>query len=908
MGCVTDSTCLMCRLVPETIKHLFRECPFAGCIWSAVSPCNCPLLHHVADFKDWLQANCVSGSSNFDYTKHWSTFFTFTLWTIWFSRNQFVHNSTQMNSQQIKSVILNGVQKFLKYNSPDITLRNKTMVHIGWSPPPPGFLKLNNDGFAQGNPGTSGARGIFRDHNGFWMYGYSRRVGFTTSFVAKLWAIRDGLDIVVHRGISKLILETNSKVAEILLQSTDHIFHSLGVLILDCRLLRNCSSTSEVKDLGPILTLFLPRSHSLVNDVVRGLSPLKEVRVRSESDIERELEFFEDPDYISPPTPCSESYEIDEMTSEETLSIGGSEEVRMLEYSDISVESGSSESERTEGGVVRNEVVEVRAERVPANILEVGDRNNKCYDSGADIVSEVKVYESELRSRDSLSHLVETYEISSRVLVRPVGVEERVCSAPQDHWMPVCAHYVAVGLRFPLPDLLVWLLLEYSVGLTQLSPNTVRVIIGFIVYCRARGVKVPTVSMFKHFFVLKAGSRKEKGWYYFTPRSSNKEKRNLFSAGPSSIKGWKEKFFFVDDTEWERGDGEVEFLSNWKAKKANKNKYSLNSDEEEEVEKLVRKEGDIVDIMFLTNLDVIEAVELYRPSSMSEAKMDKFLGVASGVAIPKKLRKKSKTFDNAASEKGDGNKEKAQMSSEGDEVVEFVPQPAPIELDPKLRETEVPTHGKGKAIVPTPALQSSIFGSNNFSVVKNFINAYVLEVDRHQAREKVLMYGGTSVVRHALETATWVNALAQEFMELMRERNSLSFDNIVNLYRMPTAILTFIDCRKKVKAEYPDVDITKITFGEQEEGVEENGESMSADFHLQIKLRWDHNEEERTVFPPNFDFEFVAVEEEEVEVESVEVEENQPPLQVEVHPIPSNEEQPPLSANQEPSQPPPPAE
>ncbi|GKV11444.1 hypothetical protein SLEP1_g22705 [Rubroshorea leprosula] len=352
------------------------------------------------------------------------------------------------------------------------------------------------------------------------------------------------------------------------------------------------------------------------------LSPLKKVRVRSESDIERELEFFEDPDYIPPPTPCSESYETGEMSYEETLSIGGSEEVTMLEYSDVSVKGGLSGSEGTKGGVGRNEVVEVGAEEVPANILEVGNRNNKFYDSGADIVSEVKEYESELRSRDSLSYLVETYEISFRVLI---------------------------------------------------------------------------------------------------------------------------------------------------------------SDEEEEVEKLVRKEGDIVNIMFLTSSDVIEAADLYGPSSMSEAKMDKYLGAAGGVAIPKKPRKKSKTLENVASGKGDGNMEKGQISStevqtieevelrskrkrdemdqaqkkkrrmedevRGDEAVEFVPRPAPVELDPDLREIE----------------------NKNFFATKNFINAYVPEVDRRKARDEALVHGGTLVVRHALE----VNVLAQEFMEFMKEGNSL---------------------------------------------------------------------------------------------------------------------------------------
>ncbi|GKV25869.1 hypothetical protein SLEP1_g35250 [Rubroshorea leprosula] len=146
--------------------------------------------------------------------------------------------------------------------------------------------------------------------------------------------------------------------------------------------------------------------------------------------------------------------------------------------------------------------------------------------------------------------------------------------------------------------------------------------------------------------------------------------------------------------------------------------------------------------------------------------------------------------------------------------------------------------------------------------------------------------------------------------------SSSSFDNIVNLYRLPTAIITFTGCRKKVKAEYPEVDITKITFAEQEEGVEEDGESMSADFRPQIKLRWEHDANGRAVFPPQFDFEFVAMEEEwaEVEedkveagVEGAEVDESQPVPKVEIHPVPFDDEQPPLPNEQQPTQPPHPA-
>ncbi|GKV01365.1 hypothetical protein SLEP1_g13921 [Rubroshorea leprosula] len=75
------------------------------------------------------------------------------------------------------------------------------------------------------------------------------------------------------------------------------------------------------------------------------LSPLKEVRFRSESDIKHELKFIEDPDYIPPSTPHSESYKTEDMSSKETISVGGSEEVRAREHEQENVEMESSRLE-----------------------------------------------------------------------------------------------------------------------------------------------------------------------------------------------------------------------------------------------------------------------------------------------------------------------------------------------------------------------------------------------------------------------------------------------------------------------------------------------------------------------------------------------------------------------------------
>ncbi|GKV40105.1 hypothetical protein SLEP1_g47776 [Rubroshorea leprosula] len=569
------------------------------------------------------------------------------------------------------------------------------------------------------------------------------------------------------------------------------------------------------------------------------------------------------------------------MSSEDTMSVVGSE-VMPLEYGSMDTESSPSpsSSERTVEGVRGDEMVEVGGDSVPITMVEVEGRGERGYDVGADIVEEVKQYKSELGTRDSLA-----------------------------------------GLRFPIPELLVGLLLDYSIGLTQLVPNAMR-----------------------------GGSRKDKGWYYFTPRVANRESKALFTTGG--------------------GSGEVG-----------------------------EEGGDLLNIMDLTNAESIEAVELYGPSALSEVEMYKFLNTAGGVAIPKKPRKKSKTSTKQVDEGRAGKEVVPTTSAEAEEELE--------------EGAEVRAPGKGKGPVPPLAFQSSLFKVKNMTGARRFINTTFPEMDKSNARDEALRYCGASVVKHVLESTSWVNGLAQEFMESVKERSLLqrqcdqlqkekeevekknkelqealnevvptvkqleqdraslstklvfeeskrrisesereaqakeitlmkdafvelkenvqmfvhngmkehisnfisssSFDNIVNLYRLPTTIIAFTDCRKKVKAEYPEVDITKITFGEQEEGVEENSESMSADFRPQFKLRWEHDADGRAVFPPNFDFEFIVVEEEEAEVEEDDVEagvegtevgESQLAPEVEIYLVPSDDEQPPLSDEQQPTQPP----
>ncbi|GKV19742.1 hypothetical protein SLEP1_g29966 [Rubroshorea leprosula] len=297
--------------------------------------------------------------------------------------------------------------------------------------------------------------------------------------------------------------------------------------------------------------------------------------------------------------------------------------------------------------------------------------------------------------------------------------------------------------------------------------------------------------------------------------------------------------------------------------------------------------------------NVIEAAELYGPSSLSEVEMDKFLGSARGLAIPKnrgrsqRLLRMLQVTEGLEIKKGSSSPKKVREPEvRGDKVVKFVPRPLLVELDPELRETGVITHGKGKALVPTPSFQSSIFENKTMLAAKRFINSYVPEVDRRRARKEALTHGGSSVVKHAFEKKNGemqkqLDEGVPTVMSLQDERDSLKMillfeerkrtmyeekieaqeKEIKKMKESKAELKKNVKllvhngmeehiAKKKVKSQYPEVDLTKITFGEQEESVEEDGE----------------------------------MEEGEVEVGGIEVKESQPPLPMEVHQVPSEED------------------
>ncbi|GKU92771.1 hypothetical protein SLEP1_g6454 [Rubroshorea leprosula] len=310
---------------------------------------------------------------------------------------------------------------------------------------------------------------------------------------------------------------------------------------------------------------------------------------------------------------------------------------------------------------------------------------------------------------------------------------------------------------------------------------------------------------------------------------------------------------------------EMEELSRWKGKKLNPNKYQLGVVEKYKVERLDKVGGELVDIMSLTSLEVVESSRIYGRSSLSR----------SGKAI-RLLEKKSKALASVA------------LEERFEAPVEFVPQPSPVQIHPSLWEVGVVTHGKGKSSVPFPKQTSSFYESNR-TIAKRFSNS------------------------HFPETANLVNGLVVEFFDCLKDHITLGGKNEELSRQKETAEKNFNDLTSELKNVREELEIAKAAAKLEEQKrreseeivanrittwprsrrklswqsttrlsnmspilsrVEENGDSLTAEFWPEIKLAWEWDEVGRVILPPKLELEFVAVDEEVEVPKEVEVADN----------------------------------
>ena len=72
-------------------------------------------------------------------------------------------------------------------------------------------MKLNTDASSFDSLGLAGGGGVLRDEEGKWVIDYARKIGTTNSFLAELWALRDGLFLCLQAHVQAIIIEMDAK-------------------------------------------------------------------------------------------------------------------------------------------------------------------------------------------------------------------------------------------------------------------------------------------------------------------------------------------------------------------------------------------------------------------------------------------------------------------------------------------------------------------------------------------------------------------------------------------------------------------------------------------------------------------------------------------------------------------------
>ncbi|GKV49653.1 hypothetical protein SLEP1_g56391 [Rubroshorea leprosula] len=167
-----------------------------------------------------------------------------------------------------------------------------------------------------------------------------------------------------------------------------------------------------------------------------------------------------------------------------------------------------------------------------------------------------------------LEEMVRAYHIPKTILLRTGGQNEGACTVSRTGWIPVYTDHFDAGLRFPLPGLVFDLLAEYELALTQLTPNSIRFIMGFMLLCATLEVPAKAIVFRLLFQCRLCPNSQGARWYYL----SGRDKSQLFKNVRNKVARWKRQFVFVRDTRTERISNDLAArLSEWRTPNAHIN-------------------------------------------------------------------------------------------------------------------------------------------------------------------------------------------------------------------------------------------------------------------------------------------------------------------------------------------------
>lgn len=231
--------CCLCGQPPETIQQLLIRCAFSTHLWNEAAKnfqrTNLDQDSITKTLENWTQYPYHNNILN----RIWQLTPSFLLWHTWKERNNKIFRETSKSAEQVWERLKDIIQEIINIqhcedNDFQLNLQeqrihttwnliikptvqpkmmNQTTQSLErWSLPPSSFIKLNFDDASKGNRGPTRRGGIFRNSKGEILHIYTINLGHSANNTTELNAMVKGLNIALHKGYHKLILEGDSSL------------------------------------------------------------------------------------------------------------------------------------------------------------------------------------------------------------------------------------------------------------------------------------------------------------------------------------------------------------------------------------------------------------------------------------------------------------------------------------------------------------------------------------------------------------------------------------------------------------------------------------------------------------------------------------------------------------------------
>ncbi|KAL6219553.1 hypothetical protein ACLB2K_007312 [Fragaria x ananassa] len=202
--------CHHCTDAPETMLHLFRDCPMAMMVWRSFNISINMWNTFTLNWDGWLFANLMQDQCHFN-NMNWNIFFIFCCWFIWKWRCKCIFEERLWYPYNFTDVILNYAVAWTKASAKHKMQRVEQVEALSWIKPVLGVHKLNVDG-SRTRAGDIGAGGIIRDSSGCWCGGFMVNIGAGEVLQAEAWGLFYDIQLALSMKIPKLEIESDSAV------------------------------------------------------------------------------------------------------------------------------------------------------------------------------------------------------------------------------------------------------------------------------------------------------------------------------------------------------------------------------------------------------------------------------------------------------------------------------------------------------------------------------------------------------------------------------------------------------------------------------------------------------------------------------------------------------------------------